>query len=82
MDKKELKWNPVSEKPTQKYASVVARDADGRIHYGIRYDEDDGFEYWKDEGYIGGVWSPMEEEVVCWMYEDELSAYLTSLEVL
>ena len=82
MEKKEPKWNPVSEKPTQKYASVVVRDADGGVHYDIRYDEDGGFEYWKDEGYIGGAWSPMEEEVVCWMYEKDLTAYLASIESL
>ena len=82
MEKKELKWNPTSKKPAGKYANVVVLVEGNYIYYDIRYDEDEGFLYWKNDGYNGAWWAPIEEEVIGWMYEDELSAYLTSLEFL
>lgn len=78
--KAELKWHPVSEKPKGDFVYVVVLVAEGYIYYEASYEEDE-FQYWKDEGYAGSWWGKIEEEIVGWMYEKDLTEYLKSLQI-
>lgn len=80
--KAEPKWHPASEKPTGKHDSfvvLVACEGQYYIYFDCIYDEDDGFEFWEDQGYEGCWWSSIKEVIVGWMRQEDLEKYLISL---
>ena len=80
--KAEPMWHPASEKPTDEHASyAVLVESHGKryIYFDSNYDEYNGFEFWEDQDYGIYCWSPIKENVIGWMNQEDLEKYLISL---